>query len=109
MTQPVDSEEEGQSSIMARQWVKEKNENEWSPTNILCDIFTINVAHSWLYQRSFVFRDLKPSNIFMREDLSISLGDFGVATIMGDARTRTRTTVGESLCLTENASLNNSN
>ena len=41
-----------------------------------------------------VDRDLKPSNIFMKEDLSISLGDFGVATIMGDARTRTRTTVG---------------
>ena len=32
----------------------------------------------------------------MKEDLSISLGDFGVATIMGDARTRTRTTVGMS-------------
>ncbi len=40
-------------------------------------------------------RDLKPSNIFMQEDLSISIGDFGVATIMGDSRTKTRTTVGE--------------
>ena len=40
-------------------------------------------------------RDLKPSNIFLMEDMSICLGDFGVATIMGDARTRTRTTVGK--------------
>ena len=35
----------------------------------------------------------------MKEDLSISLGDFGVATIMGDARTRTRTTVGKNIHL----------
>ena len=35
----------------------------------------------------------------MKEDLSISLGDFGVATIMGDARTRTRTTVGKNILL----------
>ncbi|KAF6031307.1 STKLD1 [Bugula neritina] len=34
------------------------------------------------------------SNIFMKEDLSISIGDFGVATIMGDTRTKTRTVIG---------------
>ena len=39
-------------------------------------------------------RDLKPSNIFMQEDWSICIGDFGVATIMRDARTKTRITVG---------------
>jgi len=37
---------------------------------------------------------LKPSNIFLTSDLSISIGDFGVSTMMGEARTRTRTTVG---------------
>ena len=40
-------------------------------------------------------RDLKPSNIFLTEELNVSIGDFGVATVMGDARTRTRTTVGQ--------------
>ena len=40
-------------------------------------------------------RDLKPSNIFLTEELNVSIGDFGVATVMGDARTRTRTTVGK--------------
>lgn len=33
----------------------------------------------------------------MTKDLDISIGDFGVATVMNDARTRTRTTVGEVL------------
>ncbi|XP_067940119.1 serine/threonine kinase-like domain-containing protein STKLD1 [Watersipora subatra] len=48
----------------------------------------------FVHKKQVIHRDLKPSNIFMREDLSISLGDFGVATIMGDAKTRTRTAVG---------------
>ena len=37
---------------------------------------------------------MKPSNIFLRSDLSLSIGDFGVATLMDDKRTKTRTTVG---------------
>ncbi|RDD44451.1 Serine/threonine kinase-like domain-containing protein STKLD1 [Trichoplax sp. H2] len=48
----------------------------------------------FVHKKQVIHRDLKPSNIFMTEDLSISLGDFGVATVMDDARTRTRTTVG---------------
>jgi len=35
----------------------------------------------------------------MKEDLSISIGDFGVATIMGDTRTKTRTVIGKFLVL----------
>jgi len=48
----------------------------------------------FIHKKEVIHRDLKPSNIFLKEDLSISLGDFGVATIMGDKRTKTRTTVG---------------
>lgn len=48
----------------------------------------------FVHQKEVIHRDLKPSNIFLKEDLSLSLGDFGVATIMGDKRTKTRTTVG---------------
>ena len=53
----------------------------------------------------FPFRDLKPSNIFLEDDLNICVGDFGVATVMGDVRTKTRTAVGmysqspEKLCV----------
>ena len=41
-----------------------------------------------------IHRDLKPSNIFMKSTIDICIGDFGVATVMGDARTKTRTMVG---------------
>lgn len=51
-------------------------------------------AMVFVHKKGMIHRDLKPSNIFMTDKLSISIGDFGVATIMGDARTRTRTTVG---------------
>lgn len=40
-------------------------------------------------------RDLKPSNLFIKDDDCLTLGDFGVATVMGDVRTKTRTAVGE--------------
>lgn len=48
----------------------------------------------FVHKKKVIHRDLKPSNIFMTKQLNISIGDFGVATVMGDARTRTRTTVG---------------
>lgn len=51
-------------------------------------------AMVFVHKKGMIHRDLKPSNIFMADDLNVSIGDFGVATIMGDARTRTRTTVG---------------
>ena len=48
----------------------------------------------FVHRKKIIHRDLKPSNIFLTSDLSISIGDFGVSTMMGDARTKTRTTVG---------------
>ncbi|XP_065916467.1 serine/threonine kinase-like domain-containing protein STKLD1 isoform X2 [Dysidea avara] len=51
-------------------------------------------ALCFVHDRKVIHRDLKPSNIFMKDDLSISIGDFGVATVMGDIRTMTRTAVG---------------
>lgn len=51
-------------------------------------------ALQFVHAQRVIHRDLKPTNIFMTKDLDISIGDFGVATVMNDARTRTRTTVG---------------
>ena len=70
-------------------------------------------ALAFVHSKKVIHRDLKPSNIFMTTKLDISIGtliihhfailviydnpisgDFGVATVMNDARTRTRTTVG---------------
>ena len=49
----------------------------------------------FVHKKKVIHRDLKPSNIFMQEDMSICIGDFGVATIMSDVRTKTRATVGK--------------
>ena len=46
----------------------------------------------YIHAKNIIHRDLKPSNIFLRSDLSLSIGDFGVATLMDDKRTKTRTT-----------------
>jgi len=51
-------------------------------------------ALHFVHCKNMIHRDLKPSNILVTEDLNISIGDFGVSTIMGEARTKTRTTVG---------------
>ncbi|XP_046542734.1 serine/threonine kinase-like domain-containing protein STKLD1 [Haliotis rubra] len=48
----------------------------------------------FVHRKGVIHRDLKPSNIFIQDNDSICLGDFGVATIMGDAKTCTRNTVG---------------
>ena len=51
-------------------------------------------ALQYIHNKNIIHRDLKPSNIFLRNDLTLSIGDFGVATLMDDKRTKTRTTVG---------------
>lgn len=48
----------------------------------------------YVHKKSIIHRDLKPSNLFLTSDLSISIGDFGVSTQLGEERIKTRTTVG---------------
>ena len=40
-------------------------------------------ALQYIHNKNIIHRDLKPSNIFLRSDLTLSIGDFGVATLMG--------------------------
>eukprot|EP00056_Hartaetosiga_gracilis_P002485 m.54025 g.54025 ORF g.54025 m.54025 type:complete len:605 (+) comp11071_c0_seq4:95-1909(+) len=51
-------------------------------------------ALAFVHGKKVIHRDLKPSNLFMTQALDIRLGDFGVATVMEGAKTKTRTTVG---------------
>ncbi|KAI0238010.1 hypothetical protein LSAT2_011360 [Lamellibrachia satsuma] len=46
----------------------------------------------FVHKNKVIHRDLKPSNIF-KDGERIIIGDFGVATIIGDVRTKTRTAV----------------
>ncbi|KAK2150896.1 hypothetical protein LSH36_383g00000 [Paralvinella palmiformis] len=51
-------------------------------------------ALMYIHNNGIIHRDLKPSNVFIQEDGSIVIGDFGVSTVMVDVLTRTRSTVG---------------
>ncbi|KAL5011496.1 hypothetical protein ScPMuIL_010047 [Solemya velum] len=48
----------------------------------------------YLHDENVAHRDLRPTNIYIKEDGKLCLGDFGVATVMGDAMTCTRATSG---------------
>lgn len=48
----------------------------------------------YIHGKGFIHRDLKPSNIFVKDDDTLCVGDFGVATVMGDRRTCPRNAVG---------------
>lgn len=53
---------------------------------------------SYLFKYNLLHRNLKPSSLYVRNnnlnndinDLSLQIGDFGIYTIMKDARTKTR-------------------
>ncbi|KAH3801097.1 hypothetical protein DPMN_154742 [Dreissena polymorpha] len=44
----------------------------------------------YVHKKNIIHRDVRPTNLFMKEDHTLCLGDFGVNTIMGDAVTCTR-------------------
>ncbi|PAA46707.1 hypothetical protein BOX15_Mlig031008g2 [Macrostomum lignano] len=46
---------------------------------------------AYIHGRGLCHGDIRASNIFLRDDLSISVGDFCVATLMADHQTNTRT------------------
>lgn len=48
----------------------------------------------YIHKNGIIHRDLKPSNIFIQDDDSLSIGDFGVATVIQDVRTKARSPVG---------------
>ncbi|ESP03243.1 hypothetical protein LOTGIDRAFT_237772 [Lottia gigantea] len=49
----------------------------------------------FVHKKGVIHRDLKPSNIFLQDNQTLCLADFGVATVMADACTNTRNTLCE--------------
>ncbi|KAL8600836.1 hypothetical protein ACOMHN_056494 [Nucella lapillus] len=57
----------------------------------------------YIHRQGIIHRDLKPSNIFVRDDGTLCLGDFGVATVMGDRRTCPRNAAGTTVYMAPEA------
>ncbi|KAL3870943.1 hypothetical protein ACJMK2_038971 [Sinanodonta woodiana] len=47
----------------------------------------------FVHKKNTIHRDIRPSNIFLKDDGTLCLGDFSVATVLGDALTCTRASV----------------
>ena len=45
---------------------------------------------NFLHQNGLTHRNIKPSSLYVKHDDRLALGDFGVETVMKDARTKTR-------------------
>ena len=66
--------------------------------DILNWLFQVCLALQYLHENSIVHRDIKPSNIFLMENNTIKLGDFGLSKIISPYH-RTKTLAGTPLYL----------
>ena len=64
--------------------------------DILNWLFQVCLALQYLHENSIVHRDIKPSNIFLMENNTIKLGDFGLSKIISPLH-RTKTLAGTPL------------
>ncbi|KAL4218629.1 JUN phosphorylation [Mactra antiquata] len=51
-------------------------------------------ALMYVHKKKIIHRDIRPSNIYVQDDDTLAVGDFGVDTVMGDAVTCTRASEG---------------
>ena len=54
----------------------------------------ISLALKHVHDRKILHRDLKSQNIFITKNGMIKLGDFGIARVLSDTRSKAKTVVG---------------
>ena len=86
-----------QGKIKEKYKIKEKNGGQlqyWSEDHVLNWFTQICLALKHVHDRKILHRDLKSQNIFITKNGLIKLGDFGIARVLSDTRSKAKTVVG---------------
>jgi len=66
----------------------------WSEDHVLNWFTQICLALKHVHDRKILHRDLKSQNIFLTKKGMIKLGDFGIARVLSETRSKAKTVVG---------------
>ena len=66
----------------------------YSEDQILDWFVQMALAIKHIHDRKILHRDLKTQNIFMNQNGSIKIGDFGIARVLSDTKSKAKTVVG---------------
>lgn len=86
-----------QGRIKEKYKQKEKNGGAlqyWSEDHVLNWFTQICLSLKHVHDRKILHRDLKSQNIFLTKNNMIKLGDFGIARVLSDTRSKAKTVVG---------------
>ena len=86
-----------QGSIKAKYKDREKNGGAlqyWDENHVLNWFTQICLALKHVHDRKILHRDLKSQNIFLTDKGMIKLGDFGIARVLSETKSKAKTVVG---------------
>lgn len=66
----------------------------WSEDHVLNWFTQICLALKHVHDRKILHRDLKSQNIFLTKNNMIKLGDFGIARVLSETKSKAKTVVG---------------
>ena len=82
-----------------RRYIKEHKETGEKINKYLIYYFIIDICHGlkYIHQNNLIHRDLKPENLFLTEEETIKIGDFGIAKQLNSINEYTKTQTGTML------------
>lgn len=86
-----------QGRIKGKYKEREKNGGTlqyWNEEHVLNWFTQICLALKHVHDRKILHRDLKSQNIFLTEKGMIKLGDFGIARVLSETKSKAKTVVG---------------